>query len=61
MERSQKISFIYPLPTLSTPIPAIPITTEESTGCNNEGATGANKAPRNSPSGFLLFHVLLYK
>ena len=36
--------FIYPLPSLLTPHPLTPSTTEEITGCTNETAEGANKA-----------------
>ena len=42
--------FIYPLPALLTPLPLIPFTTEEITGCTNEAAKSANKAPRNPSS-----------
>ena len=54
-----KIS-IYSLPALLTPFPEIPFITEEIIGCTNEAATGANAAPRNSPSCFV-FHVLLFQ
>ena len=40
-------------------LPLIPFTTEQITGCTNEMAKGANKAPRN-PTSFFLFHVLLF-
>ena len=33
-----------------TPLPVIPFTTEEITGCTNEASKGANKAGRNVPS-----------
>ena len=39
---------------LFTPLPFIPLTTEEITGCTNEVAKGANKAPRNPPSCFFI-------
>ena len=35
-------------------LPLIPFTTEEITGCANEAAKGANKAPRNLPLFFLI-------
>ena len=45
---------LYPLPAFLTPLPIIPFTTEEITGCTNEAAKGANKVPRNPPSYFLV-------
>ena len=45
-----RILSIYPLPVLPTPLLLIPFTTEEITGCTNEAAKGANKAPTNPPS-----------
>ena len=45
---------MYPLFALLTPLPRIPFTTEEITGCTNEAAKGANKAPRNPPSCFFV-------
>ena len=53
-----KILFMYRLPALLTPLPLIPFTTKEITGCTNEVAKGANKAPRNLPSCF--FYFMLY-
>ena len=40
-----------------TPLPVMPFTTEETTGCTTEAAKGANKAPRNLPSCFLVSYV----
>ena len=45
MEWNLKFLSIHPLPALLTPLPLIPFTTEEITGCTNEVAKGANKAP----------------
>ena len=45
---------MYPFPALLTPLPVIPFTTEEMTGCTNEAAKGANKTPRNRPSCFFI-------
>ena len=45
---------IYRLPALLTPLPLIPFTTEEITGCTIEAPKGANKAPRNPPSCFFI-------
>ena len=56
----QKVLFIYLHSALLTPLPVIPVSTEEITDCNNEGAKGANKAGRNPPSCFL-FHVSLLR
>ena len=50
--------FIYPLPTLLTPLPFIPFTTEEITGCPIEAVKGANNAPRNPP--LLFFYFMFY-
>ena len=58
--RTKKILLMYPLPALLTPVPLIPFTTEEITGCTNEAAKGANKAPGNPPSCFF-FHFLLFQ
>ena len=46
--------FIYPFPVLLTPLPLIPFTTEEITGCTNQEAKDADKAPRNPPSCFFI-------
>ena len=59
MER--KFLSTYPLPVLLTPLPIIPFTTEEITGCTNEADEGANKALRNPSSCFFLLHVLLFQ
>ena len=40
------------------PLPVIPFTTEEITGCTKEAAKGTNTAPRNLP--FCLFYFMLY-
>ena len=45
---------MYPLPALLTPLPLVPFTTQEITGCTNEAAKGANKAERNPPSCFFI-------
>ena len=45
MKQNSKFLSIHSLPALLTPLPLI--TTEEMTGCTNEGA---NKVPRNPPS-----------
>ena len=37
----------------------MPFTTEEITGCTNEAAKGANKAPRNPPSSFISSFTVL--
>ena len=50
MEQNKKFLSIYPLPALLTPLPLIPLTTEEITGCANEAANGANKAGLNPTS-----------
>ena len=52
---------IYPLTAVLTPLPLIPFTTDEITGCSNEAVKGANKAGRNPPSCFfiLCFTVLV--
>ena len=57
---NKKFLFIYPLPSLLTLPSLIAFTTEEITGCTNEAAKGANKAPRKSLSCFFLFHALLF-
>ena len=49
---------MYPLPALLTPLPLIRFTTEEITGCANEAAKGAIKAPKNPPSWF--FYLMFY-
>ena len=41
---------MYPLPALLTPLPLIPFSTEEITGCINDAAKSANKPPRIPPS-----------
>ena len=41
---------MYSPPALLTSLPLIYFTTEEVTGCTDEAAKGANKAPRNPPS-----------
>ena len=46
--------FIPTLPALLTPLPLIPFTAEEITGCTKEAAKGANKAPRNLSSWFFI-------
>ena len=51
---------IYALPAFLVPLPPIPFTSEEITGCTNEAAKGANKSGRNLPSCFL-FHVFLFQ
>ena len=51
---------IYPLSALLIPLPLIPFTTKEITGCTNEAAKGTNKAGKNLPSCFS-FHVLLFQ
>ena len=45
---------MYALPALLTPLALIPFTTEEITGCTNEAATSATKAPKNPPSYFFI-------
>ena len=45
---------IYPLPALLTPLPLIPFTTEEITGCTHEVTKGANKARRNQHHWFFI-------
>ena len=45
---------MYPPPALLTPLPLVPFTTEEITGCTNEAAKGANKAERNPPPYFFI-------
>ena len=51
---------MFPLLALLTPIPCIPLTTEEMTGCTIEAAKGANKTPRNPPSCFFLFNFYCF-
>ena len=41
-------------PALLTPLPVIPFTTEEITGCTDETAIGANKVGQNPPSCFFI-------
>ena len=45
---------MYALPALLTPLPLIPFTTEEITGCKNEAATSATKAQKNPSSYFFI-------
>ena len=45
---------MYALPALLAPLPLIPFTTEEITGCTVEVAKGAHTAPRNSPPYFFI-------
>ena len=54
---------IYPLPALLTPLPLIPITTEEITGSANEVAKGAQSSKKSAFLFFslLLFHAVLFK
>ena len=52
MERKNDFLSTYSRPDLLTPVPLIPFTTEEVTGCTNEMDKGVNKAPRNPPSCF---------
>ena len=55
-----KILIVYPLPALLTPLPLIPFSIEKITGCTNDVAKGANKAPRNPPSClFISFFTVL--
>ena len=49
--------FIYLLPALLTHLSLIHFTAEETTGCTNEAAKGATKAPRNPPSCFFYFKL----
>ena len=61
-----KTFIVYPILALLTPIPVISSTTEEVTVCNKEAAKGpiekeTNKASRNLPSYFFLFHLLLFQ
>ena len=44
---------MYPLHALLTPLPLIPFTTEEISGCTIKAAKVANKARRNQPSCFI--------
>ena len=54
---------IYPLPALLTPLPLIPITTEEITGSANEVAKGAQSSKKSAFLFFLSlsFHAVLFK
>ena len=54
LQQNKKILSTYSLPALLTPLPVIPFTTEEITGCTNEVTKGVNKAGRNPPSCFLI-------
>ena len=54
MEQNEKHLSIYPLPALFTPLLLIPITLEEISGCTNEAAKCANKAPWNTRSCFYI-------
>ena len=47
---TKKILFMYPLPVFRIFVPLIRFTTEEITGCTNEAAKGAKRAPRNPSS-----------
>ena len=60
MEQNLKCLSICPLPALLTPLPLIPFTIEEITGCTNEAAKGAKKAPEIHLLVFL-FHVLQFQ
>ena len=51
---TKKFFSIYPCPALLTLLPIIPFTNEEISGCTNEAAKGANKAPRSLPSCFFI-------
>ena len=42
-------------------LPLIPFTTEQITGCANEMAKGANKAPRNPTSCFFISCFTVFK
>ena len=42
------------------PLPVIPFTTVEITGCTNEAAKGAHTAPRNPLSCFFISYFTLY-
>ena len=48
------ILFIYPISALLSPLPLIPFTTEEITGCTNEVAEGIEKAGRILPPCFFI-------
>ena len=54
MQQNQKVLSILPLLALLTPLPCLPFAIEKITGCTNEAAKGANKAPRNQPFCFFL-------
>ena len=58
MKRKEIFLFTYPLSALLTPLSLIPFTTEKITCCTNEAAEGANKAPRNPPSCFVISCLL---
>ena len=49
----------YPLSALMTPIPVIPFTTKEITGCTTETAKSADKSAINPNCFFFLCHTLL--
>ena len=51
---------MYSLPAFLTPLPLIPFTTEEITGCCNEATKSANKAQKIQFLIFL-FHLLLFQ
>ena len=61
MEQSKKILSRTPLPAVLIPLPLIPFSTEEITGCTNEAAKSANKTPRNPLSCFSISHFLFQK
>ena len=46
VEWNENLSSIYPLAALLAPLPLIPFSADEITGCTNELAKGANKSPR---------------
>ena len=48
------ILFIYPISALLSPLPLIPFTTEEITGCTNEVAEGIEKTGRILPPCFFI-------
>ena len=54
MEQNNKFLFIHSHSAPQTPLLLIPLTTEVITGCTIEVAKGANKAPRNLSSYFLI-------
>ena len=57
MEQNSKLSSIYSLHALLTPLSLNPFTSEEITGCTKEAAKGAKKTTLL----FFLFHVLLFQ